>query len=249
MVDLHCHLLPGVDDGARSLSESLQMAALALQGGTTVIAATPHANLPGGTLSLAAYEKALEELRRALRDYQMPLTVLRGMEVFSTGEELSRFAAQELYTLNFGRYVLVEFAFDEQESGMTQRLLALRRVGLFPVVAHPERYEAVQEAPDVVCRWMQAGCFLQGNQGSLLGELGTMAFETAWTLLRRGRYTCIASDAHDPVHRTPDLRPVQEALLSVLMPSQAHELLTKYPAAILRDQPLPGIREKTSRHL
>ena len=62
MVDLHCHLLPGVDDGARSLSESLQMAALALQGGTTVIAATPHANLPGGTLSLAAYEKTLEEL-------------------------------------------------------------------------------------------------------------------------------------------------------------------------------------------
>lgn len=239
MIDLHCHLLPGLDDGAQTLADSLAMARLALEGGTTVVAATPHANFPGNDCPPEALEAALLLLKTALQEEGLPLTVLRGMEIFSVGDEVKRLFSHELYTLNRSNYALVEFAFDESPRVMNGRLLALQDAGILPVVAHPERYYAVQDDPRLAFDWVQNGILLQGNKGSVLGDLGDYAYRTAWTLLSHRLYACLASDAHAPDFRTPHFGRLVDALEQTLPESAVFALLQQNPARILQNRPLP----------
>ena len=240
MLDLHCHILPGLDDGAQDLSVSLEMAALAASTGVTHIFATPHCNTHNEQKNFRspALIDAYYALQRALDEAGIPLRILSGAEVLARGRFTQHLQAGDFMTLNGSRYLLVEFYFDESPDYMERCLAAAEAEGLIPVVAHPERYFAVQNAPDLAQRWAEAGRVLQLNKGSLLGQLGEGAYETAALLLRRGAVSVIATDAHHFRVRTPAMDALPE-LLARRFPEADPELLLRInPLKIARDQTL-----------
>ena len=201
MIDLHCHMLPGVDDGSASEADSLEMGRIAARSGVTAIALTPHCNLPEGQGNY--YDGALETRFRRLamlfRQEGLPVTLYRGMEVFST-PELPR-----LLTLGGSRYLLVEFAFGETPWFAAQTLESIAVRGLTPVVAHPERYEYFQFDYDEVNTLIRNGVLFQINASSLASLDGPQEFELAYAMAYTGAASFIATDAHSSHYRMNDL--------------------------------------------
>ena len=240
MTDLHTHILPGLDDGARDLYDTLAMADLAVRSGTTDLIATPHCNLPYlyENYYNGAYQDAFEAAARAIEEEGIPLRLWPGMEVYCTAD-LPRLIEEGLVVpLNGSRYLLMEFDFGEDPAFAARMLGEVQALGLTPVVAHPERYEFVQQSPAVAARWQAAGCLLQVNKGSLLGRFGPQAQNTAWQLVRRRMAAAVASDAHSPRVRTPWMEDVRDLLAQEFSPRCARALLLDNPRKILKDEPI-----------
>lgn len=204
MIDLHTHILPGLDDGAGDIYDSIEMALLAKDGGTSVIVATPHCNIPGlyenyfGKEYCQTFQKTKEILKREAPG----IICLAGMEVYAT-EELPRLLTEgKIFPVNRTRYVLMEFDFQEDPDFADRILEKVREVRALPLIAHAERYEFVQDDPAIVYRWKRLGYEVQVNKGSFLGRFGRDAEHTAYELLNHNLVTAIASDAHGPSRRT-----------------------------------------------
>lgn len=238
MVDIHCHILPNLDDGARDLEESVAMARLAAASGVTDLAATPHfRGGPGSMEQIPRVMEALTRLRECLAREQVPLTLHPGVEILCTPQTPDMGALGALPTLGAGNYLLTEFYFDETERFMTDILDALAARGYRIVIAHPERYEAVREDPHLARRWFDRGFLLQLNKGSVLGAFGRRVRQTAEVLLEDGLAHAIASDGHGSVVRTPYLTDLRRWTLEHLGPAYTRILLEENPARILRGEP------------
>ena len=240
MLDLHCHILPGLDDGAPDETVSLAMAAMAADSGVTHIFATPHCNTHSEQKNYrsASLIDAYRSLQRRIDEAGIPLKILAGAEVLARGSFFRRLAEGDFMTLNGSRYLLVEFYFDEDPAFMEQCLLEAEAAGLVPVVAHPERYFCVQNAPELAQRWAERGRVLQLNKESLLGGLGERAFDTAALLLRRGAVSAIASDAHDFRWRDPHMGGLLDVLERRFPEADPGLLLYETPLKIARDEAL-----------
>lgn len=237
MIDLHCHILPQVDDGSQSLKDSLDMARLAAGSGVTAVAATPHC-VDGGS---AVIRERVLLLREALEEAQIPIRLYMGMEIFGTSYTAELLSEGSLLTLNGSRYPLIEFRFDgtgEQETAILRDVLA---AGFLPVVAHPERYAYIQEDPELANLWKEMGCLFQINRGSLFGRFGSGAQHMALELVGRGFATVVASDGHSPRMRTPWMKDVSAFLRQEISGDAEEYLLRKNPKAILRDQVLDPV--------
>lgn len=241
MLDIHCHILPGVDDGSPSVEDSLEMARMAADSGVTDILATPHCNLPGNgpkNYRSAELAAAFSRLQQALDREAIPLRVHPGAEVFCTPELPRLLTEQRLQTLNGSRYLLAEFFFDESLSFMDRCFDEILRRGLTPVAAHPERYDAVQQDPYIIRRWFESGIIIQLNKGSILGRLGRRAQATALWLLDRGLAHAAASDAHSPAVRTTHMGALRDTLEEDFSPLCARLLLEENPRRILENRPV-----------
>ena len=238
MIDIHTHILPGLDDGAADIYDSIEMASLAYRNGTNVIVATPHCNIPGmydnyfGNEYCRTFLKTKEILQRE----EPGITILAGMEVFAT-EELPRLLTEgQIFPVNRTRYVLMEFDFGE-DPGFADRILRkVKEVRAIPMIAHVERYAFVQDDPAIVYRWKRRGYEIQVNKGSFLGKFGRGAQKTAFELLNHNLVTVIASDAHSPYQRTPWMQDVYQALLEDYPPDYLDVLFTANPGRICMGQ-------------
>ncbi|MBQ7871920.1 MAG: hypothetical protein IJ357_07245 [Oscillospiraceae bacterium] len=242
MIDLHCHILPGVDDGAESAAAACRMAERALNSGVRTVVATPHCNLRGERSNYRgpALERQFAMLRALLRQHGLPLRVLPGAEVFAHGDNIRSLLEEgRLMTLNRSRYLLVEFPFSAPGQEITAILDAVARRGCVPVVAHPERYAAVQRDPRLAALWFRRGYVIQVNKGSLLGLLGRSSAAMARELLHRGLVHVIASDAHDPDHRTAGFRSLLPLLEQRCDPTYIELLLRGNPQRIIRNKVIP----------
>ena len=161
-----------------------------------------------------------------------------GVEVLCLPQTMELAKKRHLPTLGDSDYVLVEFYFDAGRHFMDDTLAVLHRSGYRPVIAHPERYEAVQKEPEIALRWFERGYVLQVNKGSPLGAFGTGARECARQLLRWGVIHVLASDAHGSRRRTTDLTPAVEWCLTHLGEDYTRILLEENPHRILRNQPM-----------
>lgn len=235
MIDLHSHILPELDDGSRSLEESLAMARMAVDSGVTAMAATPHCAVDR---SREVYETWVL-LRQALKENGIPLKLYPGMEIFGTRDTLRQLREGGLFTLNGSRYPLIEFSFRSDGEEETWILRGLCKEGLHPVVAHPERYAFVQQDPQILNRWHRMGCLMQVNRGSLLGRFGIQARQMAAEIVERGFAAVVASDAHSPRMRTPWMEDVRQLLSEEISPRSARTLLVDNPRKILKDELLP----------
>lgn len=243
MIDLHCHILPGVDDGSASLEESFLMVRMAADSGVTAIAATPHCNIPGRADNYVSpwLRDRFLALARLIREQDLPIRLHTGAEVFATPDLPQLIREKKLLTLGGSRYLLVEFAFGGSLSFAQQTLDAIRKEGLVPIVAHPERYVFVQEDPQCLLRWTSQGVGLQLNKGSLLGTFGRRVQRTARWCLSEGCVHLIGSDAHSPYRRTPRLSEAWEHVADYISPEAADFLLQENPARILQDQPIQAV--------
>ena len=236
MVDIHTHILPGLDDGSDSMEKSLEMAELAVRSGTRLAAATPHCNIRG---YYENYEDSgicrdvFLQFRSALKEEGIPLKVVRGMEIYGVGDIRSLIGKRRLISLNCTGNYLIEFPFDMHPDEIADGLHMVFDAGGVPVLAHPERYYSVQDMPELVYRWMQEGILTQINMGSFLGVFGRREERTAVTLLEHGLITCLASDCHGVRRRSPDMREAESYIHRRISPDTARYLFSENPHAIL----------------
>ena len=238
MIDIHSHILPGVDDGSPSLASSLEMARLALESGVDAMIATPHCNRPAGEEMLwaDALARRTDELSAALAEERVPLRLYAGMEIFGMPDTADKLRDGRLCTLASSRYPLIEFPFHDYGLEATELLSRVLDLGLRPIVAHPERYRYAQEEPRLLNLWADMGCLLQVNRGSLLGRFGPRAEALGSSLVARGFAAFVASDAHTSVVRTPWMRDVQELLRREYSHRSARLLLEENAERVLRNE-------------
>lgn len=238
MIDIHCHILSGVDDGSYCLSESVEMARVAVESGTTDIIATPHTNAPGIDLNAwdDSFDAALSELNSALEKDRIPLKIHPGSEIYFTPGVLQMLKTGEAMTLNRSRYFLIEFDFYSREQTILDQCEMAASSGLVPVVAHPERYAAVQEDVQTAYRMKRMGCLLQLNSGSLFGAFGRGAQTAANEMLGDTLADFIASDAHSPYMRSPFIADAHEMVSDVYSIDYSDLLFSWNPGLVLADK-------------
>ena len=244
MVDIHCHIVPDVDDGAWDLEAAVEMARIASRCGVETIITTPHFKGVPETLETLPYMlRQFRRLRAELKREQIPVRLLPGAEVLCLPQTVELAREGRLPTLGDSKYVLTEFYFDAGDWFIDGTLEELLELGYQPVVAHPERYEAVQRDVDLARRWFERGMALQVNKGSVLGAFGGRVRETAVRLLRRGIVHAIASDAHSPERRTTDLEPARQWCLEHVGRSYTQILFEDNPGRIARGEKLRPVGE------
>ncbi len=242
MIDIHTHVLPGVDDGAADLDEALALLAMAADSGVDTVVTTPHCNIPNESENFFCPE--LDALWLALgREAQragIPVRLRRGMEIFATENLPDLLEQGRVWTLNGTRYFLTEFAFGEDPDFCFDVLHRCRERGFWPVIAHPERYLFVQEEPAIAYEWCIRGYALQLNKGSLLGRFGRPVQRAAELLMDHGLAACVASDAHSPVQRTTHMEEIRRYLTDRWGGDYARLMLEENPARILAGKDLLG---------
>jgi len=229
MVDIHSHILWGLDDGAETLEESLAMLKLAAESGTTDIVATPHAN--------SQYRYQPEVIQQRIEEASAGLSgkprIHRGCDFhlsFDNVQDAMENPAR--YAINGGHYLLVEFP-NGPLAGMKRVLATLLDCGLTPIMTHPERQMQLRRINEEFLEWIQMGCLVQVTAQSLLGRFGKHSEESAWEMVRRGLVHFIASDAHDVTDRPPRLDLAFEALSKRVGESTAQLLSIENPQAVL----------------
>lgn len=239
MVDLHCHLLPAIDDGPPDIETSLEMANQAVHDGIRTIVATPHVNLQYDT-DESAIAESLEELREALIREGVELSVLPGAEIALA--RLPGLNDAELRSLCLGgsSCVLVESPYTTAGEFIEESVFNLQARGFRPLLAHPERCPEFQRDIERLERLVSRGAVCSLTAGSLAGQFGQRARRFAHQLLEAGLGHNLSSDAHDSGRRAPGLSRAFDAPVSSAFTAPLHDWLTAaVPAAILSDDPLP----------
>ena len=249
MIDLHIHILPGMDDGAETMEDALEMARSSVESGVDTVAASSHGNFDGYEPEelFEQYEEKFQAFRAKLSEEKIPLQVCRGMEWLVDDRLLDYIRKRRLPTINGGGYLLVEFYFDSSRRYVMSALDKLSEAGYRLILAHPERYDFARKSPESLIDLYRQEIILQVNKGSLLGEFGRRAFRAADYMLAKGLAGIVASDAHDPVLRSPDLEETAR-ILDLHYGSDASEiLLEETPLHILGKQDKLGMQDRLGK--
>jgi len=235
MIDLHSHILRGIDDGARTLEDSLDIAAAAVGDGIVTIAGTPHVRDDWPT-EPELMEERVAELRTELELVGIPLDVRTGGEIAL--DWLTRLTPEELRRFGLGgsRYLLVETPYYGWPRDLPGLLFSLLDQGFLPVLAHPERNADVAARPDLLVPLVEEGVLIQVTAASVDGRIGRRAFECGRLLIRQGLAHLLASDAHHASVREVGM---SDAAKRVGDPALARWLAREVPAAILADTAIP----------
>jgi protein-tyrosine phosphatase len=211
VIDLHAHILPGLDDGPEDLDGSAALAAAAVQAGTAVLAATSHVN-NGFGLGPEELASAREAVVARLADDGIPLEVVQGGEISPRRyPSLDDDDLHEL-TLGTGPWVLLECPFSPAGAAMDVMVADLHRRGFQVLLAHPERSPSMQAQPALLRHLVDHGALAQVTSASLAGDFGDAARRCAFTLVEQGLVHVLASDAHHHVHRPPGVEPGLHAM-------------------------------------
>ena len=236
LCDLHTHVLPGVDDGAYEMADALQMLRNAVASDVKVLAVTPHCNNRYGDGNYMQQSLKDRFLRLQQEAKDIPVQLVLGAEAW-VNEQLPQLLQQGMIpTINGGRYLLTEFPVDTKEGQFIPMLQKIIQLGYIPLIAHPERYNAVCAEPETVVQWLDMGCHLQLTGGSILGEYGKTVQRTATCLLKGDLVACIASDAHGLHKRSNFLMEVYDHLAVRYSRAYANCLFWQTPLRICRDE-------------
>lgn len=231
MIDIHSHIIWGVDDGAHTRSDSLAMLKIAAETGTTDIVATPHADTQF-TFDAKLVAERIEDLTAATD--HVP-TIHRGCDFHLSSENVqAAFDNPTQFTINGLSHLMVEFANNLVPPSIDDVFRQLTLAGIMPVITHPERNPILQCAYERLQKWIELGCLVQVTAQCLTDEFGKSAQKSAWTLLRKGLVHVIASDGHDTEHRPPRLDHAREILTAEMGADTASLLLEDNPDAVIR---------------
>jgi protein-tyrosine phosphatase len=229
MIDLHCHILPGIDDGSPSWEITAEMCRMAAEDGIRHIVATPHAN------ERFFYDRSrYEGMLRKLKDVGCGIKFTLGCDFhFSFDNIEDAILHPQRYTIGESQYLLVEFSDFGSMQAMREGLFRLANGGTKPIITHPERNLALLEAPDKVLELAKDGCLIQVTANSLTGYWGARSQRMAELLLKKNAIHVIASDAHDTVRRPPLLSPAFDRVCRLAGQDVAHALFVDNPSAIV----------------
>jgi protein-tyrosine phosphatase len=243
VIDLHCHILPGIDDGASDLSVSLAMARAMVAQGVTDVACTPHI-LPGlYHNSGPAIREATQRLQELLDQEGISLRLVTGADVHMTPDFIAGLRSGRLLTIADSRYVLVEPPHHTAPPQLEDFFFNLVVAGYVPIVTHPERLSWVPSRYKIIKRLVQSGVWMQITAGSFAGAFGRNALYWAERMLDEGCVHLVATDAHDAERRRPDLAAGRDLVAKRVGPEEAQRLVLTRPMGILKDESplsLPG---------
>lgn len=202
MIDLHCHLLPGVDDGSKSMDISLKLANDAVRDGIDYALLTPH-HMNGVYLNhKRAVIQQTQEFQMELDRHKIPLKVFPGQEVRINGDLLTALDQDDiLFADEGGRYLMLEFPDDDVPNYTSNMIYELMQRGIIPIIVHPERNTKIMKKPDILYRLLNRGCLSQITAGSYVGAFGYKVQKFSKQLIQTGQAYVFASDAHDLPNR------------------------------------------------
>ena len=250
MIDVHCHLLPEVDDGPRTMEASLQLARRAVEERVTSIVVTPHAYHPYFETQHHDITKEVAHLQQRLDEEQIPLTLYVGQEIRIFGELIDALEAGEAHSLAGSRYVLVELPSQSLPAYTESLFFQLQAAGYVPVIAHPERHREFAIHPEKLHHLVSAGALSQVTTSSLTGQFGRQVRELALTFISNGLSHIVASDAHNVEHRDFNWLAARQEVINELGEEMWQQHL-HFTEEMLADEPIsvnpPRLPEKNWR--
>jgi protein-tyrosine phosphatase len=238
MIDLHNHLLPGIDDGAKQIEETLEFLRIARRDGITAVTATPHMKPGVYDNTRAAVFEGLAKVKEAARgDEAEKVELWPGAEVYFTADVVERAKAGDLMTVaDRGKYMLLELPYQQIPMKVDDTIFQLRLLGITPIMAHPERVAYYLEDFNRVAASVRLGALTQVTGNSITGRFGSKARDFALRMLERNLIHLLASDSHDVRYRPPILSDARDAVAKLAGASVARRLVEDNPALILAGQ-------------
>lgn len=235
MIDIHNHLLIGVDDGPQSEEEAVALLRQAIGNGITDIVATPH-HYSGDFINFKnKIMDKMDELNRIIETHQLDITIHPGQEIRVNGSLVEELKEQKSIPLNNSKYVLVEFPFNDIPSYVETLLFDIQMNGFTPVIAHPERCKPIIKDPDKLYDFIEKGAVAQVTAGCVSGALGENLQETSLRMLENNLAHIIASDAHHAEIR-PFLLKEAYAVVSERLGESVTERLQHNASAVLHNK-------------
>ena len=238
MIDIHCHILPEVDDGSRSLNESIEMAMIAKEQGITKIVNTSHYHPDFRYKKGEELLKELEDFNNVLKENMIDIEVLIGNEIYYTKDLIKEIDELDFYTLNNSRYILIELPTTNFPKDLCNIVYELKEKNYIPVFAHVERYREVQENPELIYEVINAGAIIQVNSHSILGKSGKELQKVCNTLLNRNMVHVVGTDAHSSKRRTPIFLDAYKYVSEKYSKEMADDLFIKNNNAIINNEAL-----------
>ena len=212
MIDMHSHILPGIDDGAKNIEVTLEMLRQAVSDGTKKIVATPHYCMEYAEEPYSSVKEIVQKLRILANKEKIDIEIFHGQEVYYSSEILKYFKNGDIGTINDSRYILIEFPMRQFDEDVFDILYELQVRGLKPIIAHPERYSKVIQNPEYVNRFIDEDMLLQMNVGSIFGKFGNSVMRTSEILAKNNIYNFIGSDAHNTDKRTTKISEIKTVI-------------------------------------
>ena len=246
-VDIHCHMLPGIDDGAADWQTALEMARMAVADGTHTVIVTPHQSGNFAHNRGDEIRHLVQQFRAVLQEHQIPLEVLPGADVRIEDRMLEQLASGEVLSLgDLRRHVLLELP-HELYFPLEGVLDALARHNMVGVLSHPERNQGLLRDPGLLGPLVDAGCLMQVTAGSLMGTFGTSSQQLGEWMLSEGLVHFIATDAHGIKSRRPLMRRAFDRVEQLTDRQTALDLCVHNPALVARKQDVPAGRRAVVR--
>lgn len=238
MIDMHCHILPAIDDGAKDIEMSMEMLQIAASNGTTAIVATPHVIEGSWLPSWDEILQKCQNLQLAARQAGLNIALYPGAEVAVHLDMLKLLTKPGPYCINGGKYILVELPAVEIPNYTEDFFFTLQARGITPILAHPERHPLIVRKPEILLDWVGKGILVQMNAPSLTGKMGAPVMRTAELLLRSSLVHVIGSDAHSKRTRNPNLQEASAKIVAIAGGVSHREVLFDNPSAVVTNREL-----------
>lgn len=246
-VDIHCHLLPGIDDGSSSWECTLAMAEMAVNDGTRTIIVTPHQLGNFSCNSGEDIRNRTRELQQVLNQHQIPLQVLPGADVRIEDNMLEQLGSGEVLSLgDLRKHVLLELP-HELYFPIEGVLDSLKRMGMQGILSHPERNHGILREPQLIPGLVDQGCLMQVTAGSLMGTFGSSSQKLSEWMLSEGLVHFIATDAHGIKSRRPLMHRAYERVAEITDQQTALNLCSRYPYLVAQGKSVPAGRQKQAK--
>ena len=233
MIDIHCHIIPEIDDGPNSIEESLAMADIAENDGIKTIVATPH--FLEGLYQPTSYYilNKIRNLNNYLASNNINLKIISGADLHISHEIVERIKSNEFLTINGTRYVLIELPSQFLHDKIKELLRKMINNSLIPIISHPERNYLFQRSPNLLYDYIKDGALAQVTAMSITGDFGYEAKRTAKKMIINRLVQIIASDAHSKESRPPILSKALNAVSKILSPDEAYDMVQTIPEAVI----------------
>ena len=236
MIDIHCHILPNVDDGSESLEESIEMAKIAESEGITRIVNTSHCHFDFKYKKGNELKLELEKFNQALKEENINIEVLLGNELYYTRDLIERFNELDFFSMNNSKYILMEFSPINFPKNIEDVIYEIKIRGYIPIIAHAERYKQVQEDVNIVLDCIKEGALIQVNASSILGKNGENVEDTSKKLLDNNMVHFVATDAHSSNRRRPLIKDSYNYILKNYGKEVSEKLFIENPTAVIENR-------------
>ena len=236
MIDIHCHILPNVDDGSESLEESIAMAKIAESEGITKIVNTSHCHFDFKYKKGNELKLELEKFNQVLKEENINIEVLLGNELYYTSDLIERFNELDFFSMNNSKYILMEFSPINFPKNIEDVIYEIKIRGYIPIIAHAERYKQVQEDVNIVFDCIKEGALIQVNASSILGKNGENVEDTSKKLLDNNMVHFVATDAHSSNRRRPLIKDSYNYILKNYGKEVSEKLFIENPTAVIENR-------------